>query len=325
MLRSPSFGSRSHRPNEGTRSFLPVVRWSIPTDGLQTSSRTTSVHKITGCSRVPVARLPDGGSTVPHHASQVGEDRRDLSANTTRRCARRCHGRARERHLFRDSRLILRFRKRNPGVGEMNYTQDKFATLLRLHVAPSKLRGRLAERLENVTIHRGRHRSAFHGTVYPNTPGLDGATINAQGVTIAYDNRTPRRSRITPSGRPTRSSPKLLVARYRTSNTASSSATSCRFVNGSCSPPLCPRLPHQRESSTVYEQNSIGGVKSLRVRRESIRRCQSLFQHRELNDGAAAPVVRRHDGVGGGAIHRRWPGLQFESTYPSMSWHFVEG
>ena len=145
--------------------------------------------------RVPVARLPDRGSAVP--TSRFASRRRSTRTSSANTNETEVLDGAMDVLVnvtyFRDSRLrFFGFGNETPQSGENRTTRK---TSLRpscaSHIAPSKTsRSPGRERLENATIHQGGVTDLpFTGTLYPNTPGLDGATINAQGFTIAYDDR----------------------------------------------------------------------------------------------------------------------------------------
>jgi outer membrane protein assembly factor BamA len=171
---------------------------------------------------------------------------------------------------FRDSRMrFFGFGNETKESGESNYTQDKFATLLRVAYRPLRaFEIGWQGRIETVSIHHGGVSDLpFTGTLYPDTPGLDGSTVNGQSFSVAYDDRdaTP----ITNNGT-------LGAAHVEIVDRALGSSDSYvkygfelrRFV------PFRERfvlalhsvLDYLEDSSQVpfYERSSLGGVKSLR-------------------------------------------------------------
>ncbi len=171
---------------------------------------------------------------------------------------------------FRDSRLrFFGFGNNTKQSGETNYTQDKFATLLRIIYRPiENFEVGLQERLENVSVGRGGVTDLpFTGTVYPGTPGLDGSTVNGQGITVAYDDRDS--TTITNHGT-------LGAAHVEVVDKALGSTESYlkygfefrRFVpfRERCVLAFHSVLDYLTNANQVpfYERNAIGGVKSLR-------------------------------------------------------------
>jgi outer membrane protein assembly factor BamA len=171
---------------------------------------------------------------------------------------------------FRDSRMrFFGFGNETKESGESNYTQDKFATLLRVAYRPlAALEIGWQGRVETVSIHHGGVSDLpFTGTLYPGTPGLDGSTVNGQSFSVAYDDR----DAIPITRRGT-----LGAARIEVVDRALGSSDSYvkygfelrRFV------PFRERfvlalhsvLDYLDNASQVpfYERSSLGGVKSLR-------------------------------------------------------------
>lgn len=171
---------------------------------------------------------------------------------------------------FRDSRLrFFGFGNDAPDDQESNYTQYKFATLFRIAYRPiENFEVAWQERLEDISIHQGGVTDLpFTGEEFPGTPGLDGATINAQRITIAYDDRDS--TTITTRGT-------LGAAHIEVVDKALGSSESYvkygfevrqflpfreRFVLAFHS--VLDYLTHP-DDVPFYEQNAIGGVKSLR-------------------------------------------------------------
>jgi outer membrane protein assembly factor BamA len=261
-------------PNEGnTFGFLPVVLLVDPNGRLANIiADDIRYNKITGW--FPAFRLlgyptEDQRYLITLRKSQkidedfVGEYERDgvldgamdVLVNVT---------------YFRDSRLrFFGFGNETPDSGETNYSQYKFATLLRVGYRPiENFELAWQERLETVTVHRGGVTDLpFTGTVYPNTPGLDGATINGQGVTIAYDDRDSKT--ITNHGSLGAAHVEVVPKALGSSETYVKYGFEFRhFV------PLHERfvlafhsvLDYLTNPDVVpfYDQSSIGGVKSLR-------------------------------------------------------------
>ncbi len=215
---------------------------------------------------------------------------------------------------FRDSRLrFFGFGNNTPDDQESNYTQYKFATLLRIAYRPiEKLEVAWQERLEDVSIHQGGVTDLpFTGQEFPGTPGLDGSTVNAQTIAIAYDDRDS--TTITTRGT-------LGAAHVEIVDKALGSTESYvkygfevrqfvpfreRFVLAIS---LRPRLPDQRGSTfRSTNSNSIGGVKSLRgFGADRFVDANRFFSTVELRTMALRRrLVRRHDRARGRTIHRR--------------------
>lgn len=94
--------------------------------------------------------------------------------------------------FFRDSRMRFFGFGNNAGKEqETNYTQQKAAVSMRLAYRPvENLEVAWRGRFEDVSIRRGGvPRIPFTGARFPMTQGLHGSTVNAQGVSFAYDDR----------------------------------------------------------------------------------------------------------------------------------------
>jgi len=171
---------------------------------------------------------------------------------------------------FQDSRLrFYGFGNETKESGESNYTQDKFATLLRVAYRPiEKFEIAWQGRVETVSIHHGGVTDLpFTGTLYPDTQGLDGSTVNGQSFGVAYDDRDS--TTITNRGT-------LGAARVEVVDRALGSSKSYvkygfelrHFV------PLRERFVlalhsvldylQNANQAPFYERSSLGGVKSLR-------------------------------------------------------------
>jgi outer membrane protein assembly factor BamA len=169
-----------------------------------------------------------------------------------------------------DSRLrFFGFGNDTKDSGESNYTGDEFATLIRVAYHPiGNFQVAWQGRVETVSIHHGGvSDEPFTGTLYPNTPGLNGSTVNGQGFAVAYDDRDS--TTITNRGT-------LGAARVEVVDRALGSSASYvkydfelrRFV------PLRDRVVLALHSvldyienggqAPFYEQSSLGGAKSLR-------------------------------------------------------------
>jgi outer membrane protein assembly factor BamA len=170
----------------------------------------------------------------------------------------------------RDSRMVFfGFGNETKESGESNYTHYKFATLFRVGYRPlGALEIGWQARVETVSIHRGGITDLpFTGTLYPNTPGLDGSTVNGQSFSVAYDDR---------DAKPITNRGTLGAARVEIVDRALGSSDSYvkyglelrrfipfheRFVLA-----LHSVLDYLQNGDQVpfYERSSLGGVKSLR-------------------------------------------------------------
>jgi outer membrane protein assembly factor BamA len=183
-------------PNEGnTYGFLPVVLLTDRNGRIENIiADDIRYNKITGW--YPGFRLlgyptPDQRYLVTLRKSQkidedfVGEYESDgildgaidVLANLT---------------YFHDSRMVFYgFGNDTPSSAESNYTQYKFGSLIRVAYRPVEHFAIAWQgRVETVSIHRGGVSDLpYTATAYPDTPGLDGSTLNGQGLTLAYDNR----------------------------------------------------------------------------------------------------------------------------------------
>ncbi len=96
---------------------------------------------------------------------------------------------------FRDSRLrFFGFGNASDDARESNYTQRKTAALLRLGYRPiENWQVAWQIRIEDVSIRRGGVPDLpFTGELFPGTQGLQGSTVNGQGLSLAYDDRDSR-------------------------------------------------------------------------------------------------------------------------------------
>ena len=93
---------------------------------------------------------------------------------------------------WRDSRLrFFGFGNESPKNQETNYTQKRFARLLRFGYRPQPS-WELAwqGRYEEVSIqHGGVREIPFLGDVFPRTQGIEGSTVHGEALSISYDDR----------------------------------------------------------------------------------------------------------------------------------------
>jgi outer membrane protein assembly factor BamA len=172
---------------------------------------------------------------------------------------------------FRDSRVrFYGFGNETEDEDETNYTQERFAFRLRVGARPwwEEVEFAWAMRFEEVSVARGGVDDLpFTGDVFGDTDGLEGATVHAQGISIAFDDRD---SPMTPT------EGTLGAARVEVIDSALGSSDSFvkygfevrKFV------PLRERFVlamhgvldfiSNANEAPFYERSSIGGVKSLR-------------------------------------------------------------